>query len=59
MLWVAYGEDGLPDGVFDSARALAEHLGIDRSSIYRMLQRDDPQIARIRDVDEEDEEVAT
>ena len=59
MLWVAYDDEGIPVGVFDTASELEAFLGINHMALYRMLWRGDPQIARISDKDIEDEEVIT
>lgn len=56
MLWVAYDDEGLPIGVFDSAKELAEFLEVTRQMVYLMLDVEDPRIARIRDFYDEDEE---
>lgn len=56
MLWVAYDEEGLPIGVFDTAQELAEFLGVTHRMVYTMLKKEDPRIARLRDFYEEDEE---
>ena len=59
MLWVAYDEEGLPLGVFDSALELAEFIGVSRFKIYWMIEHEDPRIARIREEDEEDDKDIT
>lgn len=55
-LWVVYGDDGLPEAVFDSAQELAEFLGVTHSTVYYRMDRGDLQIARIKDEYDEDEE---
>lgn len=59
MLWVAYDEEGLPIGVFDTARELAVFLNVTHRRIYMMLEKEDPRIARISEEDKEDEQLTT
>lgn len=59
MLWVAYDEEGLPIGVFDTARELAVFLDVTHRRIYMMLEQEDPRIARISDDDPKDEQLTT
>lgn len=58
-LWVAYDEEGLPIAVFDTAMELAVFMGVSHWTIYHWLEQENPQIARIRDDEDEDEEVTT
>ena len=59
MLWVAYDDEGLPIGVFDTARELAVFLNVTHRRVYMMLEQGDPRIARIRDFSDEGEEDIT
>lgn len=55
-LWVAYDEEGIPIAVFDTALELAEFFGVTHWTIYYWLKQEAPQIARIRDDKDEDED---
>lgn len=56
-LWVAYDEEGLPIAVFDTALELANYFEVTHWTIYYWLKHGSPQIARIKDDNDEDEEV--